>query len=153
MHSRTLIALLLCSLLTMASPLSARQLDSQAPLDVSEHAGKVVYVDFWASWCVPCRASFPFMTQLHEQFGDDLVIIAINVDEERSEADAFLAHYAPPFRIIYDPKGELATYFDVPGMPSSYIYDRQGQFVERHIGFRPANEDVLRAALQRLVER
>lgn len=153
MRLLTLMAVILCALLAVSSPASARVLDSQSPLDLSEYEGRVVYVDFWASWCVPCRASFPFMAQLQEEFGDDLVIIGINVDEDRQEADAFLSHYAPPFRIIYDPQGELAAYFDVPGMPSSYLYDRQGQFVERHIGFRPANEETLRAALQHLVER
>ena len=112
--------------------------------DLAAYQGKVVYVDFWASWCTPCRASFPFMADLANRYGDDLAIVAINVDESRSDADAFLESFETPFDIVYDPDGELAKAFKVPGMPTSYLYDRNGVFLNRHIGFRKKDQDAIR---------
>lgn len=105
-------------------------------LDLEAYRGKVVYVDFWASWCGPCRQSFPWMDKLqraHEK--DGLVIIAVNVDQERKLADAFVKDFSPSFRIIHDPAGKLAEAFKVAGMPSAYIIGRDGKPRFRHIGF------------------
>ncbi len=111
-------------------------------------AGKVVYLDFWASWCDPCRQSFPWMNEMHNQFADSgLVIIAVNVDRDRDKADKFLEKNPAGFTIGYDSEGVLAKSYDVKGMPSSYIIDRNGQLVASHIGFRDKDKGELQTKI------
>ncbi|MFK7890864.1 MAG: TlpA family protein disulfide reductase [Granulosicoccus sp.] len=121
---------------------------ADADFDISKHSGKVVYVDFWASWCAPCRASFPFMKDMAEKYGDSLVVVAINVDKDRKDADQFLQQYDVNFDIVYDPAGGLAEKFEVKGMPTSYLYDRQGQLLGSHIGFKKKDIERLEAAIK-----
>jgi len=115
---------------------------AEPAFDISHYEGKVVVLDFWASWCVPCRRSFPWMNAMQDKYGDDgLVIIGVNVDSDPAEAASFLASYPPDFEIRYDPDGELATEFGVVAMPSSYVFDRDGELVERHLGFKVKLQD------------
>ena len=99
--------------------------------------GKVVLVDFWASWCSPCLQSFPWMNELQQKHaGEGLVIVAVNLDQDRALADAFLQKVPAKFRIEYDPPGNIARQFDVQAMPTSFLIDRQGQIRVRHRGFK-----------------
>ncbi len=99
--------------------------------------GKVVYVDFWASWCGPCKQSFPFMNELQAKYrAEGLEIVAVNVDAKRGDADRFLAEVPARFAIAFDAKGESARRFDVKAMPSSVLIDRSGKVVALHKGFR-----------------
>ena len=105
-------------------------------LNLSAYQGKVVYIDFWASWCGPCRQSFPWMKSLQaSKAKDGLVIIAVNVDQDRKLADAFLDEFTPDFKVVFDPEGKLATEFKVAGMPSAYIIGRDGKPRFKHIGY------------------
>ena len=106
-------------------------------VSLADNRGKVVYLDFWASWCAPCRKSFPWMNELKQRFGSrGLKIIAINLDKERKDSKAFLAATQPDFTIAFDPEGKTAEQYDVQGMPSSYLIDRNGMLHHSHIGFR-----------------
>ena len=108
-------------------------------LDLSQYRGKVVVVDFWASWCAPCRHSFPWLNELQAKYADrGLVIIGVNVDREHAEAERFLRESPAEFSILYDPDGSLAAKFEVPGMPTSYVFGPLGDLMARHIGFRNA---------------
>lgn len=103
---------------------------------LKQHQGKVIYVDFWASWCVPCRKSFPWINQIQQKYGEDnFVIIAVNVDRDKTLADAFLKETPANFPIVYDPEGKLARQFKLKGMPSSYLLDKQGKVISAHTGF------------------
>lgn len=142
------IILFICFLLPQLVPPIVSADDD---FDLEQFKGKVVYVDFWASWCIPCRASFPFMQNMAEKYGDSLVITAINVDRKRSDADQFLEQFNVNFDIIYDPQGSLAESFDVKGMPTSYLYDRDGHLVGTHIGFKQKDIDKLEAAIVNVI--
>jgi cytochrome c biogenesis protein CcmG/thiol:disulfide interchange protein DsbE len=106
-----------------------------APL-LRDLKGKVVLLDFWASWCGPCRQSFPWMNELQRRYGSDLVVLAVNVDQDRALAEQFLKTTPAAFRVEYDPDGKLATQFEVTSMPTSFVIDRKGQVREQHKGFR-----------------
>ena len=110
-------------------------------IDLHEYAGKVVYLDFWASWCAPCRQSFPWMNDVQAAYaGQGLVIIAVNVDKEPSLAQKFLDAHRPVFRIAYDPKGTIAAGYDIKAMPTSILIGRDGRVRVVHQGFHPEEE-------------
>ena len=105
-------------------------------LDIVSYKGKVVYMDFWASWCPPCKLSFPSLNQLHNELKDEgFEVVAINLDEEKSDAEVFLKHNPVDFSIAYDGEGKCPGAYQVKAMPSSYIIDKQGIVREVHLGF------------------
>lgn len=111
-------------------------------LALSQLRGKVVYLDFWASWCIPCRKSMPWMNTLHARYKQDgLVILAVNVDKDQAEAKRFIDELKPQFTIGYDPQGEVASLYQLKGMPSSFIIDRAGRLHAIHVGFRTAQRE------------
>jgi len=121
-------------------------------LDLGLLKGRVVYVDFWASWCAPCRESFPWMNRLQQELGPKgLVIVAVNVDRERAEAERFVHEHPPRFRIVFDADGSLPEKFGVQGMPTSFLIDRDGHIRSRHDGFRLADRDTLAQQVRSLV--
>lgn len=137
---------LLAVLLILIAPLG--NAEDHSSLDLDAQRGKVLILDFWASWCVPCRRSFPWLNSMHDKYGDDdLVIIGVNVDSERAEADRFLAEYPARFRVHFDGHGELAAKFGVEAMPSSYVIGRDGQIRTRHLGFKVQRQDEYEAAI------
>jgi thiol-disulfide isomerase/thioredoxin len=107
---------------------------------ISENSGKVIYVDFWASWCGPCRQSFPWLNKMQSKH-ENLKIISINLDNDRPLADEFLREIPANFTVIYDPKGKLAKEYKIKGMPSSYLIDKAGKLVSAHSGFSVNKED------------
>jgi len=116
--------------------------------------GRVVWVDFWASWCVPCRRSFPWMNTMHRKYGPQgLQIIAVNLDKDRALADGFLAEVPAEFALRFDPAAALAKEFGVQAMPSSYLIDANGSVLASHSGFRTEDsadyERAIEAALAR----
>ncbi len=131
---------------------SARPAYADALLDLSVYKGKVVYLDFWASWCKPCRQSFPWMDSVQRSYRDEgLVVVGVNVDMEHEPAERFLQQMSPRFRIVFDPKGSLAEVFKVKGMPASFVIDRHGKVRFRHLGFRPERAGELDAELRALL--
>lgn len=109
---------------------------AQAHLDLKDLRGRVVYVDFWASWCTPCRESFPWMKALESTYGSrGLSVVAVDLDHDRADAQRFLRAFRPNFEVIFDPAGTLAERFNVIGMPTSVLIDRQGKIRYSHVGF------------------
>ena len=116
--------------------------------NLDDYQGKVVVLDFWASWCVPCRRSFPWMNEMQQKYADEgLVVIAVNLDNQASDADAFLQKYPAKFSIHYDHERQLAREYSVEAMPSSFLIGRDGTIVERHLGFKVAKTDEYEAAI------
>ena len=112
------------------------------PPELAPIKGKVVWVDFWASWCAPCRRSFPWLNTMQRRYGNQgLQIIAVNVDKDRALADKFLQETPAQFALRYDPAGKLAKEFKVQAMPSSFVLDASGKVLASHAGFRLADTD------------
>lgn len=105
-------------------------------IESADLKGKVVLLDFWASWCIPCRKSFPEIDRLSKDFASKgATVIAVNVDEQRKNADAFLLQYPHSMTVAFDSKGVSAKAFDLQGMPSSLIIDRDGRVRFTHMGY------------------
>lgn len=127
--------------ITLSPPILANENAEVNTLEVlaqqlAEKKGDVIYVDFWASWCIPCRKSFPWMNNLKTKYqAQGLSIISINLDHDRELADLFLKESPANFPVIYDPKGLIARKYKLKGMPSSFIVNRQGKIVSGHVGF------------------
>jgi cytochrome c biogenesis protein CcmG/thiol:disulfide interchange protein DsbE len=123
-----------------------------SPFDISTFRGRVVYLDFWASWCGPCRQSFPWMQTLKNTYEDQgLTIVAVNLDADRVDAEKFLNQFKPTFDVRYDPDGKLAEVYTVKSMPSSVLIDRHGVTRFTHMGFRPVDGAVYEAQLRELL--
>ena len=99
--------------------------------------GKTVVLNFWASWCGPCKQSFPFMNDLQAKYrAQGFEILAVNLDAKRDDADKFLAEVPAQFTLAFDAKGDSAKRFEIKGMPSSYLIGRDGKVVAAHKGFK-----------------
>lgn len=156
--TQTLTLVLLVSLTLPGSvyadkaPPSVTVIDSLSGESIVDE-GKVIYVDFWASWCIPCRASFPWMASLLEKYGDKgLQIIAINVDKDRAAAEKFLKANKSSPPVVYDPKGKMAKLWDLQTMPTSFLYGRDGKLKSRREGFVPEETEPVEALIRQLLE-
>jgi thiol-disulfide isomerase/thioredoxin len=123
-----------------------------AALDLARYRGKVVYVDFWASWCGPCKLSFPFMQALAARYpGGEVAIVTVNVDRQRAQADAFLRQVRSNLPVVYDAMGDIAQAWKVADMPTSLVFDHTGKMRFRHQGFFPAKVREYEAHIAQLV--
>ncbi|MEO8485216.1 MAG: TlpA disulfide reductase family protein [Betaproteobacteria bacterium] len=124
-----------------------------AEVALDQLKGRVVYVDFWASWCGPCKRSFPWMSDMQRKYGDGgLTVLAINVDKKRADAQKFLVATPGAFTIVYDPAGAVAAAYDVKGMPTSYLVDRAGRIVAVDSGFRDDAKAGIEARIRTVLE-
>jgi thiol-disulfide isomerase/thioredoxin len=130
-------------------PLAAAGLAGTLP----DTAGKVVLVDFWASWCAPCRASFPAYARIQADYAPrGLVIVAVSEDETDAAYQAFLRKFAPPFSTVRDPDQSLAAAVGIPGMPTSFLIDRSGKVRSVHEGFHSGKTEAeLRSEIESLL--
>jgi thiol-disulfide isomerase/thioredoxin len=127
-------------------------LDGQRSFDLQQLQGSPIWVDFWASWCESCAASFAFLDRLERDFrAQGLKVIAINLDEEREAAHEFLARHPVGFQLARDAGGSCPQRFGVPGMPAAYLIDREGRIRHQHVGFRAGDADRLRGLVGELV--
>lgn len=116
--------------------------------------GKVVLVDFWASWCAPCREEMPVLNRLQEEYGDDgLVIVGVNIDRDEANMTRFLRRTPVDFRVVHDSGGStVAERYEPPRMPSSYLIDRRGVVRHVHEGFRASDEAQLERHIRDLLD-
>jgi cytochrome c biogenesis protein CcmG/thiol:disulfide interchange protein DsbE len=115
---------------------------------LSDLKGQWVYVDFWASWCGPCRLSFAFMNELQQKYAaHGLKIVAINVDAKRPDADQFLARHPARFSLAFDAKGESARRLGIKAMPTSLLVAPDGTVRFVHAGFRQEDRAELEARI------
>lgn len=115
---------------------------------------KVVLVDFWASWCVPCKSSFPWMTEMHQRYAPKgLAIVAINVDKSRQSAQDFLSKHPAPFTVAFDPEGKMAKAFHVWGMPTSFLIGPDRTILFSRSGFDPKHAKDVEAMIAQACSR
>jgi thiol-disulfide isomerase/thioredoxin len=116
-------------------------------------AGNVVYVDFWASWCVPCRESFPWMKALLDKYhARGLRVITVNLDRKPDAGKKFLKELNSPLPVVFDSKGSLAKRYHLAAMPTSFVYGRDGKLRTRHEGFRSEDSAALETLINTLLE-
>jgi cytochrome c biogenesis protein CcmG/thiol:disulfide interchange protein DsbE len=121
---------------------------SKGPVSLAQWQGKLVYLDFWASWCGPCRQSFPWMNDMQARYGErGLQVVAVNLDARRGDGEKFLAQVPASFPVAFDPNGETARRYAIKGMPSSVLIGPDGRVVRVHEGFRPEQRQALEAAI------
>tara|TARA_R110002072_G_scaffold47597_4_gene130807 strand:+ start:903 stop:1418 length:516 start_codon:yes stop_codon:yes gene_type:complete len=124
----------------------------QQTIYLKDFSGKVVLIDFWASWCGPCRQSFPWMNDMQAKYKDQgFEVLAVNLDNEKENAERFLKEVPANFTIGFDPEGVTAEKMEVEAMPMSYLIDRQGMIRQRLIGFNTHKKAEHEAHIQTLL--
>lgn len=123
-----------------------------AVVRMADAKGKVVLVDFWASWCPPCKESFPALDVIQRDYrARGVAVIAVNVDERQKDADAFLAAHPHQLLVVFDPHGESPKAFKVRGMPTSFVIDRRGEIRYMHQGYSQGIDAAYRRELDALL--
>lgn len=103
---------------------------------VPDLTGKIVVVDFWASWCSPCKKALPVLAELSKEYGPKgVVFVAVSLDEDKADMDAFLKKNPLPFTVVRDPKGKLAESLNIQGIPVSFVIAPDGKVAAAHNGF------------------
>ena len=121
---------------------------------LSKYRGKVVYLDFWASWCGPCRQSLPMLNQLRQELKrKGFEVVAVNLDENSKDAKRFLQKTPVSYPVLLDPKGKTPNKYDLPGMPTSYLIDKRGKIRAVHVGFKPSKMAKIRKQVMHLLKR
>lgn len=120
---------------------------------LSDFNGKITYVDFWASWCGPCRQSLPLYEAMNKRLpADRFQILAINLDENRRDAEAFLKRHPVSYEVLFDPEAHSARQWSVPAMPSSFLVDSHGRLAKIYIGFEPSHIGTIEHDIKALLE-
>ena len=123
--------------------------EGQPDITLSDFRGKVVYLDFWASWCAPCLVSMPLYNELYHRYKDQgLEVVAVNVDNSVEDGLDFLIDTPLDFTIPIDTEGDVLVDFDVVGMPTSYLIDSEGIVRMVHVGFRDGDIEIIETAIQ-----
>jgi cytochrome c biogenesis protein CcmG/thiol:disulfide interchange protein DsbE len=159
LRSSAAATLLACSLAGPAlavapgAPAPAFTLDGRAaPVSLADYRGKFVYLDFWASWCAPCKRSFPWMAELQKRHGDKLQVVAVNVDTGRADAERFLAQTPAAFTVAFDPSGATPRLYSIKGMPSSVLIDPEGKVIVMHAGYNDATAQTIESQVRLAME-
>ncbi len=159
----SLISAALCVALALPSGAGALSRGSAAPeigledndgneVTIAGLRGKVVLVDFFASWCRPCREELPVLNRLYDQYKDrGLVVVGVNIDRDRDNMRRFLRRTPVTFPVVFDGEHAVADRYRPRSMPSSYIIDREGIVRVVHRGFRASDAEDIEAAVVRLL--
>lgn len=148
------------------SSVVAQKVDAPAPLftgftaagdtvNIADYQGKVVILDFWASWCVPCRKEFPFLIELYNDYQEKgLEIIAVNIDTKQKNMDKFLnkPKNKATFPIIWDADSKIPPIYELKAMPTTIFIDRKGVIRFRHSGFNNSHKDDYRKEVELLLK-
>ena len=119
---------------------------------LSEYRGQVVLINFWASWCGPCRQEFPLLDALHQKYQPmGFTVFGVNVEQERELADKVLREIPVTFPILFDDRNEVSEEYDVDAMPATVLVDRSGEIRFMHRGYKPGYEDLYEKQVRALI--
>ncbi len=147
----------------MATSVFAEQQNNVAPdftlqsntgsnIRLAEQRGNVVMINFWASWCSPCRQEMPHLNMLSDEFaGLGFTLIGVNVDEDKKEADRAIQEMKVAFPVLFDADGKIADLFSVDAMPTTVIIDKSGNIRHLHRGYQPGYEDAYAQQISNLI--
>lgn len=157
------LAAIFLSVLAITLPVHAGELSGPAPafslknlsgekVSLSDYKGQVVMINFWASWCGPCREEMPLLNDIYDDYKKaGFVLLGITLDEDISEAQAFLGKTPVTFPILSDASGKVADAYKNQAMPSSYFIDRKGNLAHLHQGYRPGEEAKYKKVIRKLL--
>jgi cytochrome c biogenesis protein CcmG, thiol:disulfide interchange protein DsbE len=126
----------------------------QGNVKLSDYKGKAVYLDFWASWCGPCKQSFPWMNEMHTKYSaQGFAVVGVNVDAKQADATHFLEQTPAKFDVVFDSKGSTPRAYGIKGMPSSVLIGPDGKVLAVHAGFKDEErgtlEDKIKSSLKK----
>jgi thiol-disulfide isomerase/thioredoxin len=144
---------ILALILILLNPAMAGDINEAAPdFTLPGDNGQVVMINFWASWCGPCRQEMPLLEQIHQRYEPlGFTLLGVNVEENSSDAKAFLKDRPVSFPILFDPDNGVSKLYDVVAMPSTVLIDRQGNVRYLHHGFKPGYENDYQDQVRALV--
>ena len=135
----------------VAPALTVPSIDPRHPISLSDYRGKVVYLDFWSSWCAPCRRAMPRFSSLRDQWSrDDFEVVAVNVDPVKEDARRFLAQVSVSYPVGVDVTARSATTFGVAAFPAAFLIDREG--IVRHVYRGAADVRAIGEDVRRLID-
>lgn len=125
----------------------------QGQLRSADFKGQVVYLDFWASWCGPCKQSFPWMNEMNARYGSKgLRMVGVNLDQKPEDAQAFLSANAATFELAFDPAGKTPRQYGIKGMPTSVLLGPDGRVLMVHSGFKPEDRQALEQQIKQALK-
>lgn len=154
--------LLLCLLVVGCAAVGVAQAQTPAPpvavapadFHLADCQGKVVVVDFWASWCKPCRLALPWLADMQRKYGDQgLQVVAVNLDKDLKAGADMVAGLPSQVILVHDPEGKMAEQYKLEGMPSAYLFGRDGKPAGSHVGFLAKETENRETELQNLLKK
>lgn len=138
-----------------APEFAAELVTGEGPASLQESNGKIVIVDFWATFCEPCKKSFPKYQELVDQFGGEVAVVAVSVDEpenaSKEQIEEFARNTGVKFPILWDKTHAVAEKYKPPTMPTSFVIDKQGIVRHVHAGYKAGEENALSAEIKALL--
>jgi peroxiredoxin len=138
---------------TPAADFTLPSLAAGESISLEDYRGDVVYLSFWASWCIPCRQEMPYLAQLWQRHHNaGLQVIGINVEQDTAAAQQFAKEYDLPFPLAHDPTRTVSKLYHVPGFPTHYIVDRRGRIRFSGLGFNLADAGAVSQEVETLLQ-
>jgi len=121
-------------------------------LKLSELTGTVVLLNFWASWCGPCRQEMPLLNAMHNKYEPlGFTVLGVNVEQNIDDARGFMQDFPVDFPVVLDQRNEVSSAYKIVGMPTTLILDRDGNIRYRHVGYKPGEEKAYRKMVKKLI--
>ena len=123
------------------------------PISLSDYKGKVVFIDFWATWCPPCRISIPYVEKLYEQYKDneDFVVLGINLEESKEDITKFMKKQKMNYPVLLSDKKVISNY-KIASIPRFFLIDRNGEIYNKYVGFAPGVEELWQKDIEKLLK-